>query len=70
LVGWDKTRISKIETGRLPLTLSAIAQIAPALGEELATLLYTCLVRRYPHLPNTLPGKSLRNVVGINQHDS
>lgn len=62
-IGWDKTRISKLETGKLDLTLNAIERIAPALGEHPAVFALACLENEFPELSKTKQGKALDTVL-------
>jgi transcriptional regulator with XRE-family HTH domain len=65
LVGWDHTRVSKIETGALSLSLAAVNRLAKAFKLHPAELLLNCLEDEFPRLSTTKVGKRARGLVKV-----
>src|SRR5687768_14724812 len=62
-IGWDDSRISKIENNALPLTLSAIGRLAKAFGMHPAHVIYLCVEQEFPTIKTTKEGKSVRSLI-------
>jgi transcriptional regulator with XRE-family HTH domain len=56
-LGWDKTRLSKYENGRLQMSIRVIEEIATALGFKPEAVILELLTVRYPSLKRTKAGK-------------
>lgn len=62
-LGWDKSRVSKVENGKLELTLAAIEKLGPALGQHPALIVLACLDKEYPDLFETEQGKAVQGIL-------
>ena len=62
-LGWDKSRISKIETGKHGLTLPVIKKLGEALSIDPAVFALACLNEMFPSLRSTPHGKLISQVI-------
>lgn len=67
--GWDKSRLSKIETNQLPISRNVIHQIAAALEIRPEPLLLMCLKQHYPGLQDSRVGELLDEIAAILSED-
>ena len=61
--GWDKSRLSKYETGGVGLSLDELERIAKALGKPVLVVVHRCLRERYPNLGKTKLGRAFEEMV-------
>lgn len=56
-LGWDKTRVSKYENGRLQMSVAVIEEMAAAMGYRPEVVIIEILSDRYTSLKKSAAGK-------------
>ena len=63
------SRISKIESNALSISMTMLEQLATALELPPETVVLRCLERRYPQLQQTPAGKLMSNLLSLSGGD-